>query len=689
MAKPTQNNSNNTTSTSTSDSDSETASQTRDVYVSIGDSDPEDLGDIADENDIVVDESQVDFNEAEKAEKRQAERTRQTIKNDQKEADRAEQAEKNIREQVGRPSQFPQAAQAAVRKRRQADPRQGAAPNPVKAVNQLRQGNIRKAVKTGAGDFLDPTTTVSNQLNSLGELTLTGSDIIRQSEEVGEEVERNLPQELEPLGSTVGGGIAAAELTGRGQIGEAAETFLVPGNQNELEKKRTTEVQRGIIAGPGTLAGFAVGGTGAVGKSVEQEIEKATGREILEGYDGPGIGGSVTGGGQRIVDRFQENPGGFTAQEIGEEIGEGIATLGVGTAAITPSIEPNIDSTIDVKVPDSVVTSKRFVEGDLGFIEEQPTAQMNLDETKFVTRVQERKSDLPEIADEQSNSLLTKQVRNQIQEIPEESRVQIVEGFDEEFNPTGGGVKISRPFTRREFLSQILRDQKRNAVNTLPDLQSRRGQLTLGRGTRIRLPKSETEPSTQTESTIENFFNEFSQEPEARAEAEISVGVPSQIARQTPNLESRQRQKPVSDFQPENFFNEITGETEEVEQVPQEENRFEQNIRLTTLTETEFLQQSIIQETGQIENFIEPEITSDTTPTTRIDIEGGENNNLDTDSFFQVERSFQRTPSLDAVFKGITVEENQLEETDNDFTGLETRPIILEEDGNEDDLFSL
>lgn len=308
-------------------------------------------------------------------------------------------------------------------------------------------GSNQSPLNNAARDFFNPNRQVSENLNTAGEAVLAGQDIIRNSEQFGENVDSQIPDEFDFFGSGVGGPVAGAELAGRGQIIEGVETAIIPGNQNELEEKRSRQAREGLFAGPGTLVGFGVGGAGAVAKAGEQELKNIQGRET----EGPGFGGSIAGGAATIGNQVSKNPGRFAANEIGEEIGEGIATGGLGLAV--PTITPDITPTVRAQTPDSVQTTGRFITGNLGTRARDPDTRINLEDTEVLQR---------EFIDNPDG----------------DGRAQVVEGF--RFTEggtqvsTGGGVRPETPVSRREFLAERTGLRDAELADLLPT-GSRRG----------------------------------------------------------------------------------------------------------------------------------------------------------------------------------------------------------------------
>lgn len=356
-------------------------------------------------------------------------------------------------------------------------------------------GSRQDPLNNAARDFFNPNRQVSENLNTAGEAVLAGQDIIRNSEEFGENVDEQLPDQLDFFGSGVGGPVAGAELAGRGQIIEGVQTAVIPGNQNQLEEKRSRQAREGLFAGPGTLVGFGVGGAGAVAKAGEQELKKIQGEET----EGPGFGGSLAGGAATIGNQVSKNPGRFAANEIGEEIGEGIATAGLGLAI--PTITPDITPTVRAQTPDSVQTTGRFITGDLGTRARDPDTRINLEDTEVLQR---------EFVDNPDG----------------DGRAQVVEGF--RFTEggtqvsTGGGVRLETPVSRREFLAERTGLRDAELADLLPT-SSRRG-TTSG----IPLIR-ESSPETTPDST-----------PETDSSPDLS---PEDLFRETP----RQDSKPLPD----------------------------------------------------------------------------------------------------------------------------------------------
>lgn len=352
-------------------------------------------------------------------------------------------------------------------------------------------GSRQDPLNNAARDFFNPNRQVSDKLNTAGEAVLAGQDIIRSSEQFGENVEKKIPDQLNFLGSGVGGPVAGAELAGRGQIIEGVQTAVIPGNQNRLEEKRSQQAREGVFAGPGTLVGFGVGGAGAVAKAGEQELRKIKGQET----EGPGLGGSAVQGGGLILDRVSDNPGRFAANEIGEEIGEGIATAGIGLAV--PTITPDITPTVKAQTPESLQTSANFITGNLGTRARDPNTRINLEDTEVLQR--------------------------EFVENPEgDGRAQIVEGF--RFTEggtkvsTGGGVRRETPLSRREFLAERTGLKDAELADLLPT-NSRRG-TTSG----IPLVR-ESNPETTPDST-----------PEKDSSPDLS---PEDLFRDTPRQDAR------------------------------------------------------------------------------------------------------------------------------------------------------
>jgi len=199
--------------------------------------------------------------------------------------------------------------------------------------------------------LLDPTrgNPDTNKFNE--ELLFAGADIIQESSEFGRDAARKTGGDLfEFSASPVAGGpeialsdaLAAGQQVTSGNLRESGVS-LATGN-TELARRRTEDINQGVFAGPGNLAGFAVGGTGAFGRTFEEiGIETARTGSAVEGVEA--AGDVFSQGAANVGGEIAENPGEFAAQEIGEEIGEGVFTFGVGTAlpTVTTEITPDVN----------------------------------------------------------------------------------------------------------------------------------------------------------------------------------------------------------------------------------------------------------------------------------------------------------------------------------------------------------
>lgn len=497
-------------------------------------------------------------------------------------------------------------------------------------IQRRRRDPSRGAVK----DLVDPNESVGNgQFTTSGELVLAGQDIISESEKFGNRVERNVPR-TDVIGSGIGGTIAAAELAGRGQVKESAEAFL-PGSQSELEEERSEEVVSGIFSGPGTLTGFVVGGAGAVGKSAEQEFDKLRGRE-----SGPGFGESLAGGGSRIAGQVAEDPGGFAAEETGEEIGEAVATGGIGLAA--PTITP--DPSLTVSTPESVETTARFVTGDLGpRVSQETVIEKPVEQTGVRTQIE---------AERFAEQGVDRKRVEEVTSIEEGSGIEreVVEVSNDKVVL---GRRVEEPLTRREFL-------KERVDNSFVNPES--NALGTGPGSLVP-PEQTTDPSIDTTPESRRREELFDERPASRQTPE-SFDVPVSGLTQTPGTG-------VGLDEEQDFDNPLVNKEQVNEPVVEQDQKTD-----ATVTPTFELKEEPF--TGQIETFNEPTLspTESNTPTPLFS-PGFESDTEEGEEF--VDRSFVETdeetefaPSVAGQVFGV---ERRSEGEDPLFTGLEIRGV--------------
>lgn len=489
---------------------------------------------------------------------------------------------KDLTNQAGRPSQFQQNL-----------------PNP-------KNNPLQNATR----DFFNPNRQVSRNLDFSEEAVLAGQNIIQESEKFGERFENRLPDETSNLVSTVGGGIAGAEQAAQGKPFEGIKTFVLPGEQNQLEKKRSEQVLEGAGAGPGTLAGFTLGGSGAVATSIEN---RSVGQDLIQG-------------GGRIAGQASENPGEFAASELGEEIGEGLATAGIGFAAptITPEVTPS------VTVPESAKTTDSFIRGDLGTRARETQLRLNTQDTEFV--------------------------RTNTETDPESgARLQTVEG--RRITPggteltTGEGFRAETPVTRTEFLKDRLGINNLDKPSDIIDTGN-----TLGSGVGAFVPETKT-TSPETDTTpdnrfdTENLFDE-TQSPQSRLPdnvqfsannprratviPELEQGFRNQLNQdQGSRQDLREVNPPFETFEP--FNTQFSSET----QTNTPRNRLETG-SVSTQTET----------FNQIENLFTPSQTSSSTASSTPEIDQDQETNNDGffDSFSrEQERNVRRSVGADIL----------------------------------------
>lgn len=507
-------------------------------------------------------------------------------------------------------------------------------------------------------DFFHPNRKVDENLNIAGEAVLAGQDIIRESQEFGGNVESQTP---DFIGAGPGGLIAGSELVGRGEFEEAGETILLPGNQNELEKQRSKEFVSGVAAGPGTFAGFALGGTGAVGKATEQEIRELRGKET----QGPGIGGSVLQGGEKIIGQVKEDPGGFAAQELGEETGEalgrGIVTGGVGAFAVTPNIEPSIT----ISTPEKAQTAGRFVKGELGLRAEEPNVIGQTDDIALIKR--------------------------QTQELEDSGRTQVVEGFTEESLAQGESVlfgeRTEAPVSRTQFVKEKLGVSDAELADALPDLNTKRkGQFFLGQ--RVKTPSQTPETTPETEPNIDidgdKLFRE-TPEPETKPfREEFDV----RASRLTPGIEAGL---------------EVSSQNQELDQgagldqdiIQEQQIVQDQEIGIENIVETRQeplidadLKQETTQERNQLERIIEPRIDRkpESSRKSLFSLESDEDQDEEI-SQDEISSEFEFRASVGAEILGITAEEAPSQEEVQD--PLSLRPVVRDKREGNEDLFGL
>lgn len=509
-------------------------------------------------------------------------------------------------------------------------------------------GSRQDPIEGAARDFFNPNRKVDGDLDTWAEeAVIAGQDIIRESQEFGENVEEKTP---DWLGSGPGSIIASAELAGRGEFGEATESLFLPGNQNELERKRSEEIVSGAASGPGTLAGFALGGLSATGIAAGNDISRALGTET----DGPGVVESIQGGGSKIIEQASEDPGSFAAGEFGEEIGEGAAraalTGGIGAFAVTPNVEP----TLTFQTPERAQTAGRFVTGDLGVRAEDPNV---LGQTEDLALIERR-----------------------TEETGEGGRRQIVQGFTEQSLGEGESVlfgeRTETPITRREYLKEVVGLSDAELADALPDLNTKRkGQLFLGQ--RVRRPSTQPEtPETEPNIDIdgEKLFQETPEPETTPLPEEVSV----RTSRLMPGLEADVEASSESLDQGLGLNQDLIGE-QEIDQ--------EQEIGIDNAIEN-IVEPETTQERTRIDRIFEPRV--DRRPETSRSLFGSdseEDPEQNSGSQEDINSEFEFEASVGAEILGITAEEAPSREEVQDPFSL--RPVVEEDNQQEEDLFNL
>jgi len=309
-----------------------------------------------------------------------------------------------------------------------------------------------------------------------------GVEGIRFSESVGEDVAEQTdltegsPAGPNPLG-LASRTLAAGSDLAQGEPRQAAASAL-PFLESSEEAEVTETIETGVVSGPGQLASFGVGATGA---SVQ-----ATANTLGEG-DGPGVfEAGVTGAGL-IAQQASENPREFAVSEISEEIGEGVFTAGVGAAVptITPEITP---SSVEAETPDSVQTAAAFVRGDLG------TRVQNQDVTTNFR--------LQETAEE--GGIDADVAVSQIEADIDDSGVRTTEVVtrDQRDRIIARGRRTETPVSRREFLRERAGLDSVEASDVVPDFSltgTSRGGLQIPTSSRTTDPEPEPEPEPENE----------------------------------------------------------------------------------------------------------------------------------------------------------------------------------------------
>lgn len=344
---------------------------------------------------------------------------------------------------------------------------------------QRFENAIEGVQESKTAEFFSLNESVDGQRSFSNELADVGSEIIRESEKGADRATDRI-QELNVLGQPVGNTVASAELAGRGEFGRAGREFLLPGAQTELGEKRVKQSAEGIIQGPGTLAGFAAGASGATGEVLSNEIEKASGKNP----SGPTFGSSVLTGLSLQASAAGKNPGRFATEEISEEVGEGISTAGVGLLAPTVAVGPSVD--IDPnsrtgrgirKAKDAKNTATGVVTGNLGTRVEndivdarsRETVQENVLEQRLrnlgPTQRQERAADIDQALQNVKGDTKGDFVVERKTETDEGGIERIVVG--EKDGKIVQAQRSERPVSRREFLQERISKANLGRVGAL------------------------------------------------------------------------------------------------------------------------------------------------------------------------------------------------------------------------------
>jgi len=328
----------------------------------------------------------------------------------------------------------------------------------------------------------DQQTTTEDDRTLAEDAVAAGVEGIRFSESVGEDVAEQTdltegsPAGPNPLG-LASRTLAAGSDLAQGEPRQAAASAL-PFVVSSEEAEVTETIETGVVSGPGQLASFGVGATGA---SVQ-----AAANTLGEG-DGPGVGESIVGGAGLIAQQARENPREFAVSEISEEIGEGVFTAGVGAAVptVTPEITP---SSVEAETPDSVQTAAAFVRGELG------TRVQNQDVTTNF-RLQEPAEEGgidPEVA------------VSQIEAEVDDSGVRTTEVVtrDQRDRVIARGRRTETPVSRRQFLRERAGLDSVEASDVVPSFSltgTSRGSLQLPTSSRTTDPEPEPEPEPENE----------------------------------------------------------------------------------------------------------------------------------------------------------------------------------------------
>jgi len=525
---------------------------------------------------------------------------------------RLEQARENIRRQAG-PASSPKAVQAQP----------------------------ESIVERAPERFFSPDQQVDRSLDFSEEAVVAGQGIIKDSTQFAE----NTVPETPTAGRTDRFTQTARTVTGIEELlqgdNKQAAAAVNPFVETDAEQENIRTLETGVVQGPGTLAGFTLGSSGAVTSSVEADIKNGLGAENT----GPGSLEAITGGSQRLADQASDDPGQFVLEETGEEIGEAVATGGIGL--LTPTVTPEITPSTTVQTPETLQQGTRFLTGDLGT------------RARDTTLVGENE---PAV------------IRSENVELESGGRRQEIRGFNEQGQPVLAGERTETPVTRREILSETLRGS-RETVDFLdtPSVGLGPGALVPRETTPETTPDTRPEPGVDfdTETVFDSTKDPGRPLPESFEAPTTRTGVAADTFEefgQSPGQRNTQQQR-----QQEPPFDREIFRQPPISEVGQS--------NVNTLTGAVETRQRTFNRRALPEIFGRQTMTQTGTPTPRRE---GENRGRTRNVFgaTTVEREPRATPSLDAVLTGTTTSEEVPDETV--FTGFETRPVEKDE---RDDIF--
>lgn len=509
------------------------------------------------------------------------------------------------------------------------------------AEQTLRAGidlmNIGQQVGEKVGKTLTPGAEDIRQGFETGVRTgeqITGVDIPEQ--DLGRIIEQGSRVLNLPTGTTsLSRGVAAAGSGAEQILSEEARPLETAGILSpSITTQEERETQEDIAAGFGTLGtqlgGLAVATVGGVGTSLRE--------------DTPGLVEGAAAGPAVASREFRGDPQEFIAQEVGEEFGEKvIAGALFGGAGLAASTVPTPEFTPATITPEPVRTTGQFLTGDLGFRAEEPVA-VGIFREEPVFRKTET-------------------------DIESGERVRRVRERGETGELIGVARQRETPVSRREFLRERL-------GVTEAELEDVLGGNALGVGPGGLVPP-ETTPEPEPDTTPEIDTDTITEAEELFRQTNFEDVKPDTTPEidttATPSLEPDTLQEQGQGLGVENVPVFEQGISPEVGQEPVVDQATD-----VSLTSDVRLQQVLQPEP-------EPVFEPDNRLTTGLGFGDRDRNIIRGEEAGGSGRVFSFAPDIEAVLFGETqqVTRQELQELQQqEFTGLESRPIPVVENGN-------